>query len=152
MTCQKVCEQGRDDAWKRGSTYWQSPIPTSFSHYGQTCMGVFLKPTTSSQPWQPVHGCSFFSILLPTSSDMPWERGYKFNNVHCCSLVLRPLPSSSHMAWERGYMSTNITSVASFSGHYLAPPIWPGNEATSPPGYFNLSSELEYSEYTADLW
>ena len=25
----------RDDAWKQRSTYWQSPIPTSFSHYRQ---------------------------------------------------------------------------------------------------------------------
>jgi len=33
MACQKVCEQGRDDAWKQRWTYWQSPIPTSFSHY-----------------------------------------------------------------------------------------------------------------------
>jgi len=31
MACQKVCKQGRDDAWKQRSTYWQSPI-TSFSH------------------------------------------------------------------------------------------------------------------------
>ena len=33
MACQKVCKQGRDDACKQRSTYWQSPIPTSFSHY-----------------------------------------------------------------------------------------------------------------------
>jgi len=33
MACQKVCKQGRDDAWKQWSTFWQSPIPTSFSHY-----------------------------------------------------------------------------------------------------------------------
>jgi len=33
MACQKVCKQGRDDAWEQRSTYWQSPIPTSFSHY-----------------------------------------------------------------------------------------------------------------------
>jgi len=31
MACQKVCKQGRDDAWKQRSMYWQSPIPTSFS-------------------------------------------------------------------------------------------------------------------------
>ena len=37
------------------------------------------------------------------------------------------LPSFSHMAWERGYKPT---PVASFSGHFLAPPIWPGNEAS----------------------
>ena len=33
MACQKVCKQGRDNAGKQRSTYWQSPIPTSFSHY-----------------------------------------------------------------------------------------------------------------------
>ena len=27
-----ICKQGRDDAQKQRSTYWQSPIPTSFSH------------------------------------------------------------------------------------------------------------------------
>ena len=27
MACQKVCKQGRDDAWKQRSTYWQSSIP-----------------------------------------------------------------------------------------------------------------------------
>ena len=26
----KVCKQGWDGAWKQRSTYWQSPIPTSF--------------------------------------------------------------------------------------------------------------------------
>jgi len=30
MGCQKVWKQGRDDAWKQRSTYWQSPITTSF--------------------------------------------------------------------------------------------------------------------------
>ena len=33
MACQKVSKQVRDDACKQRSTYWQSPIPTSFSHY-----------------------------------------------------------------------------------------------------------------------
>jgi len=35
MACQEVCKQGRDDAWKQRSTFfnWQSPILTSFSHY-----------------------------------------------------------------------------------------------------------------------
>ena len=36
------------------------------------------------------------------------------------------------MAWERGYKFANFTAVASFSGHFLAPPTWPGNEASSP--------------------
>ena len=66
-------------------------------------MGVFLKCTTSSlQPLLAVH------------------------------LVLRPLPSSSHMAWERGYKFTNFTAVASFSGHFLAPPTRPGKEEYDP--------------------
>ena len=36
MACQKVCKQGRDDARKQRSMYWQSPTPTSFSHYRWT--------------------------------------------------------------------------------------------------------------------
>ena len=30
MACQKVCKQGRNDAWKQRSTYRQSPIPTFY--------------------------------------------------------------------------------------------------------------------------
>ena len=36
MACQKVCKQGRDDVCmyvNKGQTPWQSPMPTSFSHY-----------------------------------------------------------------------------------------------------------------------
>ena len=41
MACQKVCKQGRDDAWKQRSMYWQNSIPTSFSHY-----------TVRQHPWE----------------------------------------------------------------------------------------------------
>ena len=36
MACQKVCKQGRDDVCmyvNKGQTPWQTPMPTSFSHY-----------------------------------------------------------------------------------------------------------------------
>ena len=36
------------------------------------------------------------------------------------------------MTWERGYKFTNFTAVASFSGHFLAPPTWSGNEEYDP--------------------
>ena len=54
------------------------------------------------------------------------------HQLYCCSLILRPFPSSSHMTWEWGYKFTNFTAVASFSGHFLAPPTWPGNKEYDP--------------------
>ena len=41
MACQKVCKQGRDNASKQRSMYWQSSIPRSFSHY-----------TVRQHPWE----------------------------------------------------------------------------------------------------
>ena len=53
---------------------------------------------------------------------------------HFCTTFFggeRAYPSTQRLL-ERGYMSTTITSVASFSAHFLAPSIWPGNDATCP--------------------
>ena len=98
----------------KGQHIGKAPSLHLFHTAVRQCMGVFLKRTTSSlQPLLAVHGCS---------------------------LVLRPLPSSSHMAWERGYKFTNFTAVASFSGYFLAPPTWPGNEATSSPTLLLVAS------------
>ena len=106
----------------KGQHIGKAPSLHLFHTAVRQCMGVFLKRTTSTpQPFMAV--ASFSGHALPTSSHMAWERGYKF-------LVLRPLPSSSHMVWERGYKFTNLSAVASFSGHFLPPPTWPGNEAS----------------------
>ena len=45
MACQKVCKLGRDDAWKQRSTYWQSPIPTSFTTVRQHPWELNLLPS-----------------------------------------------------------------------------------------------------------
>ena len=120
------------------------PHPYIFFTLQLDMHGVFLKCTSlHNLDWQFMAVASFpphFPVSQATFLAPPTWPG-KFANLHCCVVsVLRLLFSSSHMAWERDYKSTTLTAVALFSGHFLPPPMWPGNKATSPPTFSTLAS------------
>jgi len=51
MACQKVCKQGRDDAWNQRSTYRQAPSLHLFHTTGKQCMDGSLPKTYQKLPW-----------------------------------------------------------------------------------------------------
>ena len=85
-------KQGRDDAWRQRSTYWQNPIPTSFSHYMQ--LDNILESWICSHPcsYECCHKHLSFThwSLWPVSSPLKLGLGCKrvplsiqtYNSVH----------------------------------------------------------------------
>ena len=130
MACQKVCKQGRDNAWKQRSTYWQSPM-----------YSCFLSIATDSSAKSNSHSTSQNFIIIEQlsmrkSQNGAMAHGCTNNKWNVCmnrSLQDRAPTPHPYIFFTLYSWCNAAIILASLLSWHVGEGRWPGDEAKTMP-------------------